>query len=207
MTFFPLPYQVYYSALTLPTVSYAHPAGAPLQILSQLLTHKYLHHEIREKGGAYGGGVNSRGLSGFFAYYSYRDPNPQNTMKIMRDAGRWARDKDWTEQDLEEAKLSVFQNVDAPESVSQEGMTRFLSGIDENMEQRKREQMLDVRKEDVREVAQKYLVEGMKDARVAVLGEKKDWVKEEEGWTVKKLELSKASESAGASDLSAGDLE
>ena len=205
-TFFPLPYQVYFSALAIPTVSYTHALGGPLQILSELLTHKHLHHEIREKGGAYGGGAYNRGLSGFFGYYSYRDPNPQNTLKIMRDAGRWARDKDWTHQNLEEAKLSVFQGVDAPESVSQEGMARFLSGIDEAMEQTKRQQLLDVKKEDIREVAQRYLVEGMKDARIAVLGEKKDWVKEEAGWSIKRMELNKDSESVGASDLSPGDL-
>ena len=206
-TFFPLPFQVYYSALALPTVSYIHPSGAPLQILSQLLTHRHLHHEIREKGGAYGGGAYAHSLSGLFGYYSYRDPNPQNTLKIMRDAGRWARDKAWTDRDLEEAKLSVFQGVDAPESVSQDGMTRFMSGVDEDMEQRKREQLLDVKQEDVREVAQRFLVEGMKEARIAVLGEKKDWVKENAGWVFKNMELSKPSESAGASDLSAGDLD
>ena len=206
MTFFPLPYQVYYSALAIPTVSYSHALGGPLQILSQLLTHKHLHHEIREKGGAYGGGAYSRDMSGLFGYYSYRDPNPQNTLTIMRDAGRWARDKEWTHQNLEEAKLSVFQDVDAPESVNQEGMTRFLSGVDEAMEQTKREQLLDVKKEDLREVAHRYLVEGMKDARIAVLGEKKDWVKEEAGWSIKSMDLSKASQSVGASDLSPGDL-
>ena len=205
-TFFPLPYQVYYSALAIPTVSYTHASGAALQILSQLLTHKHLHHEIREKGGAYGGGAYSRDLSGLFGYYSYRDPNPQHTLKTIQDAGRWARDKEWTDQNLEEAKLSVFQGVDAPESVSQEGMTRFLSGVNEAMEQTKREQLLDVRKEDIREVAQRYLVEGMKDARIAVLGEKKDWIKEEAGWSIKAIDLSKASQSVGASDLSPGDL-
>lgn len=205
-TFFPLPYQVYYSALAIPTVSYTHPSGGPLQVLSQLLTHKHLHHEVREKGGAYGGGAYSRGLSGLFGYYSYRDPNPQNTLKIMRDAGRWARDKEWTNQNLEEAKLSVFQGVDAPESVSQEGMTRFLSGVDEAMEQTKREQLLDVKREDIREVAQRYLVDGMKDARIVVLGEKKDWVNEEAGWSIKSMELSRPSESVGASDLGPGDL-
>ena len=205
-TFCPLPYQVYYTAASLPTVSYGDPAGAPLQILSQLITHKHLHHEIREKGGAYGGGAYARGLSGFFGFYSYRDPNPQNSLSIIRNAGRWARDKEWTDQDLEEAKLSTFQSVDAPQSVSDEGMTRFLSGVDEEMEQRRREQLLDVTKEDVRDIAQKYLVEGLKDMRVAVLGEKKDWVKEAEGWTIKSVELSSLSQTAGASDLSPGDL-
>ncbi|KAK4964118.1 Mitochondrial presequence protease, partial [Elasticomyces elasticus] len=68
-SFFPLPYQVYYSALSLPTVPYTDHSGAPLAILAQLLTHKHLHHEIREKGGAYGGGssLSLRMLSGMVA--------------------------------------------------------------------------------------------------------------------------------------------
>ncbi|KAK5141080.1 Mitochondrial presequence protease, partial [Oleoguttula sp. CCFEE 6159] len=127
-TFFPLPYQVYYSALAIPTVPYVEAAGASLQVLAQLLTHKHLHHEIREKGGAYGGGAYARGLGGLFGFYSYRDPNPSNSLAVMRGAGEWARERQWTARDVEEAKLSVFQSVDAPESVSQEGMTRFLSG-------------------------------------------------------------------------------
>lgn len=177
-TFFPLPYQVYYGALALPTVSYTSPEGAPLQILAQLLTHKYLHHEIREKGGAYGGGAYSRGLDGVFGFYSYRDPNPLNTIKVMRGAGQWAVEREWTERDLEEAKLSVFQSVDAPESVSGEGMVRFLNGVTDEMVQERRERLLDVNKEQVGQVAQKYLVEPLEDSRgeLVFLGEKKPWV-------------------------------
>ena len=195
-TFFPLPYQVYYSALAMRTVPYIHQSGGPLQILAQLLTHKHLHHEIREKGGAYGGGAYSRGLSGIFGMYSYRDPNPQNTLRIMRDAGRWAYDKSFSNQDLEEAKLSVFQSVDAPESVSDEGMTRFLNGIDEQMEKKRREQLLDVTKDDVRDVAQKYLVEGAPGASVAVLGERQDWISHADGWVVKSLQMAEPAHEA-----------
>ncbi|KAL8981964.1 MAG: hypothetical protein Q9205_003401 [Flavoplaca limonia] len=193
-TFFPLPYQVSYSAVSLPTVPYSHPSSAPLAILSQLLTHKHLHHEIREKGGAYGGGAYSRGLSGLFGFYSFRDPNPQNTLKIIADVGRWARDKDWIEQDLEEAKLSVFQGVDAPESVSDEGMTRFLSGVTEDMEQRKREQLLDVKKSDVADAAQKYLVGGMAEAKVAVLGSENGLTQSSDDWDVRQLQMAQHGE-------------
>ena len=188
-TFFPLPYQVSYSALGLRTVPYIHPHGAPLQLLSQLLTHKHLHHEIREKGGAYGGGAYAGGLSGLFGMYSYRDPNPQNTMKIMLEAGQWAFRKDFSDQDLEEAKLSVFQAVDAPESVSEEGMTRFLSGVDEEMQQIRRERLLDVTMTDVKDVAEKYLIERMPEATITVLGEGKELAREDQGWAIKKLQM------------------
>lgn len=188
-TFFPLPYQVYYGGLSMTTTSYTSPEGAPLQILSQLLTHKHLHHEIREKGGAYGGGAYSRALDGLFGFYSYRDPNPQNTLNIMRNAGRWAAEKEWSERDLEEAKISVFQSVDAPKSVNHEGMGRFLSGITEEMKQRKREQLLDVSKDQVREVAQKYLVEAINkgEERTAFLGEKQGWV--DGAWRVQDMDV------------------
>lgn len=133
--FFPLPYQVSYAAMCMKTVPYTHQDGAALQILSQLLTHKHLHHEIREKGGAYGGGAFHRGAGGIFGFYSYRDPNVPNTLKVMEGAGEFAVVNDWTERDLQEAKLSVFQGVDAPTSVSEEGMINFLDGITDEMRQ------------------------------------------------------------------------
>lgn len=188
-TFFPLPYQVYYGGLSVPTTSYTSPDGAPLQILSQLLTHKHLHHEIREKGGAYGGGAYSRALDGLFGFYSYRDPNPQNTLGIMKNAGRWARDREWSDRDLEEAKISIFQSVDAPKAVNQEGMGKFLSGITDEMKQKKREQLLDVSKAQVKEAAQKYLVDAVEkgEERIAFLGEKQGWV--DGKWTIKDMDV------------------
>lgn len=193
-TFYPLPYQVYYGALAVPTVSYTSDAGAPLQILSQLLTHKHLHHEIREKGGAYGGGAYSRGMDGIFGFYSYRDPNPQNTMAIMKNAGRWAVDKQWSPQDLEEAKLSVFQSLDAPVSINSEGLDKFMFGITEEMIQQRREQLLDVTKEQVQEVAQKYVVEPLAkdEGKLVFLGEKKPWV--DNAWDVRHLSLAAEAE-------------
>lgn len=192
--FFPLPYQVYYGGLSVATTSYTSPEGAPLQILAQLLTHKHLHHEIREKGGAYGGGAYSKALDGLFGFYSYRDPNPQNTLGIMRNAGRWAVEKEWSDRDLEEAKISVFQGVDAPKSVNQEGMARFLSGITDEMKQKKREQLLDVTKQQVRDVAQKFLVDAIErgEERTTFLGEKQGWV--DGSWSVHEMNVNGAEE-------------
>ncbi|KAK9416080.1 putative Metalloenzyme, LuxS/M16 peptidase-like protein [Seiridium unicorne] len=188
--FYPLPYQVYYGGLAIPTVSYTHQDGAPLQILAQLLTHKHLHHEIREKGGAYGGGAYMKGLDGLFGFYSYRDPNPQNTLSIMRGAGRWAVDKKFADQDLEEAKISLFKNIDAPKSINTEGMDRFRHGLTDEMKQKRREQMLDVTKDQIREVAQKYVVEAIEKGqeKIAFLGEKKDWV--DKSWDTREMNVS-----------------
>ncbi|KAG9523635.1 hypothetical protein KCU93_g6468, partial [Aureobasidium melanogenum] len=188
-SFYPLPYQVYYSGLALPTVPYTDSSGAPLAVLAQLLTHKHLHREIRERGGAYGGGAYSRALDGVFGFYSYRDPNPENTIKVLDNVGQWAVDRKWSDRDLEDAKLSVFQALDAPRSVSEEGMTRFVSGVSPDMEQTRRQQLLDVTQEQVRDAAERFLVKGMSDSSMAVLGARKSFVDEAQGWKVQEIGL------------------
>ncbi|CAD6503276.1 BgTH12-02943 [Blumeria graminis f. sp. triticale] len=185
--FYPLSYQVYYGALSLPTVPYTSTDSAPLQILAQILTHKHLHHEIREKGGAYGGGSTARSLDGVFNLYSYRDPNPRSTISIMQNSGLWAVNSKWSKRDIDEAKISVFQGVDAPKSVSSEGMARFLSGITDNLIQERRERLLDVSSEQVKDVAQKYIVAGIESHKegIAFLGELEPWM--DDSWQICKL--------------------
>ncbi|KAL4878439.1 Metalloenzyme, LuxS/M16 peptidase-like protein [Aspergillus karnatakaensis] len=185
--FYDMPYKVYYSGLALPTVPFTHSSSATLSVLSQLLTHNYLHPEIREKGGAYGAGASNGPVKGLFAFTSYRDPNPVNTLKVFENSGVFARDRAWSDREINEAKLGIFQGLDAPVSVDEEGTRYFMSGITHEMDQRWREQVLDVTAKDVNEVAQTFLVEGTRRS-VCLLGEKKDWA-EPEGWEVRKLSM------------------
>jgi len=108
-------------------------------------------------------------------------------MRIMAQAGEWARDRVWTAQDLEEAKLSAFQGYDAPQSVSREGMRLFLSGVTDDMLQTRRERLLDVTAEQVQTVADKFLVKRAAESSMAILGEKKEWAKESDGWEFRDL--------------------
>lgn len=186
--FFNMPFQVSYSALCLPTVPYIDPSGAGYNILTALLTHKHLHHEIREKGGAYGAFAYNRAVNGVFTLSSYRDPNPENSLRVMQEAGKWALDRSWTDQELEEAKLTIFQGLDAPQSVSSEGLLRFEIGITPEMEQERRERLLDVTKEDVRSAAGK-VIEGLEAGKgnFVLLGPRKPFIKEEDGWKVEDM--------------------
>ncbi|KAE8134274.1 Metalloenzyme, LuxS/M16 peptidase-like protein [Aspergillus pseudotamarii] len=183
--FYEMPYKVYYSGLAMQTVPFVHKSSAPLSVLSQLLTHNYLHPEIREKGGAYGAAASNGPVKGIFALTSYRDPNPLNTLKVFQNSGIFARDRSWSERELNEAKLGIFQGLDAPMSVDEEGSRYFMSGVTHEMDQRWREQLLDVTARDVNEVAQNFLVDGPRQS-VCLLGEKKDWA---EGWDVRKLSM------------------
>ncbi|KAK9237701.1 peptidase M16C associated-domain-containing protein [Lipomyces kononenkoae] len=182
--FYSMPFQVNYAGVCLRGVPYTHPDGAALQILANLLTHKYLHGEIREKGGAYGGGATYSGTGGVFSYYSYRDPHPLNTLKTISRAGEWALQNSWSERDLEEAKLSVFQGMDAPQSVASEGMIYFLHGIDDDMRQARRRRLLDVGIPAIKDVAEKYLVGKDNETSVALLGTTQDWISTENKWRI-----------------------
>lgn len=198
-TFFPLPYQVYYAAHATRTVPYTHADSAPLAVLAQLLTHKRLHPDIREKGGAYGASSYLSAARGTFGFATYRDPNPLNSLGVMADTGAWAEGREWTEREVEEAKLSVFQNVDAPQSVSEEGLELFLRGVEFEMEQERRERLLDVTAAQVRDVAGRYVVEGkQREKNSVLLGEKKEGVGEEkDGWTEMPLNVGEAVEEKG----------
>lgn len=184
--FYDLPYKVYYSGQATQTVPFTDPASAPLTVLSQMLTHNYLHPEIREKGGAYGAGASNVPLKGIFTFMSYRDPSPMNSLKVFQNSGTFARDRAWTEREIEEAKLGIFQGLDAPVSVDDEGARYFMSGVTHEMDQRWREQVLDVTAKDVNEVADRFLVNGVRKT-TCVLGEKKDWAGSE--WDVRKLSM------------------
>ena len=54
------------------------------------MSQHYLHREIREKNGAYGGGTSHSALDGIFSFTSYRDPNPLKTVSTFEKAAEWA---------------------------------------------------------------------------------------------------------------------
>lgn len=191
-TYFTLPFQVSYIGVALPGVPYTHKDAGALQILANLLTHKYLHREIREKGGAYGGGASYSPLDSVFTFYSYRDPNPSNSLKAVSSSGKWAMKHEWTERDIEESKLSIFQGIDAPLSPRSEISSEFVHGITNEMRQARRTNLLDVKVSDIKRVAEQYLLpylgENMDKASVSVLGPSQEGFNKEQGWNVIDLE-------------------
>jgi Zn-dependent M16 (insulinase) family peptidase len=186
-TFIQMPIQVSFAGIALPGVPYTHKDGPALAVLAQILSHKHLHPEIREKGGAYGAFARFSGLEGLFSMMTYRDPDPGNSIRIFRNSGHWILAQNFTKSDLEEAKISIFKGLDAPASVSMEGMVEFEAGITPELQQQRREGLLDVTIDDVKRVAQGYLIDGVGDGREVVIGPKLP-SRAELGWkTVKNL--------------------
>lgn len=161
------PFQVHYTGQSMMGVPYTHTDSASLQVLSNILTFKHLHREIREKGGAYGGGSTYNALDGIFNFYSYRDPHPMNSLTTFENTASYVLNNlELTQQDLNEAKLTIFQNVDSPISAKSEGTAVFTYGITDEIRQKRREQLLDVETSDIYRVTEKYLV---KNKRISAI--------------------------------------
>ncbi|XP_065809359.1 presequence protease, mitochondrial-like [Labrus bergylta] len=182
-TFFQLPFPVHFISESIRTVPFSHHDYASLCILARMMTAKFLHGEIREKGGAYGGGARMGG--GLFSFYSYRDPNSVQTLSAFRRGVDWAKSGQFTQQDIDEAKLSVFSAVDSPVAPADKGMDRFLSGVTDEMKQNHRERLFAVTHQSLVEVAERYLGVGQRTCGVAILGPENEAIKKDPSWIVK----------------------
>ncbi|CAG8814210.1 19403_t:CDS:2, partial [Racocetra persica] len=181
--FFPLPFAVNFSAKCFRGAPYTHSDGPKLQVLSSLMKIHYLHREIREKNGAYGGGAMYSPTSGIFSFFSYRDPKTLETLQTYKQAIDWVANRKFSQQEMDEAKLSIFQSIDAPISVAQEGLIYFEDRISDDMRQLRREQLLSVTEDDVKKAA-KILEqqEHLNWNSITIIGEGKPEILEDSKW-------------------------
>ncbi|XP_043470715.1 presequence protease, mitochondrial [Leptopilina heterotoma] len=170
-----VPFSVNFASKAILTVPYTNQDSPILSVLAKLLTNNYLHSEVREKGGAYGGGARLSS-DGIFAFYSYRDPNSIKTHDIFDGAYDFLRNYKITERDLLEAKLGLFQDIDSPIPPSNRGLIKFLYGITYNDIQMRRERIKSVTRDDIMRVGEKYLKPKANNVKVgrALIGPKND---------------------------------
>ncbi|KAJ8049766.1 Presequence protease, mitochondrial [Holothuria leucospilota] len=177
-----LPFPVNYVSMGTTAVPYKNADFAKLTVLARLLSAKFLHREIREKGGAYGSGA-TMSTDGTFKFYSYRDPRSVETLEVFHQSLPWIEKGTFTEQDLDEAKIAVFSSVDAPIAPGSRGVSSFLSGLSDDIRQAHRERLFAVTRDDVIEVAQRYLGKGCQTQAVSLIGPDNE-VTRQNGWKV-----------------------
>jgi len=177
-----VPFPINFTAQSIATVPYTHPDSAALRVLASVLSSKYLHTEIREKGGAYGGGATAG--SGTFTFYSYRDPKNLETFTVYRESLDWAVDGNITPQDVEEGQLRVFQKLDEPVQPGYRGIREFLSGVDDQTFNQQRLRVKGVTKDDLVRVTNEHLIDSPVSGR-ALIGPAQTGL-EDLGWTTKR---------------------
>jgi hypothetical protein len=163
---------VSYVARVFRAVPFSHEHAAGLMVLAKLLRGGYLHREIREKGGAYGGMASYDAQGGLLTMLSYRDPHLLRTLRVYHDAARWAAEGRFAETDILEAVLGVFGQLDRPLSPGGKGhreFHRYLRGASAEARQAFRRRILAVDARQLADLARRYLVEGWDGSAVAVV--------------------------------------
>jgi len=142
------------------TVRYTHPDAPALLVLANYLKDTFLHRELREKGGAYGGYAVAGIASGTFYFGSYRDPNIVRTYDIFDRAVSLVTEGGIDAEGLKEAILCACGDVDPLESPDIKGRreaTNRSTGFDRGQRERFKQRLLSVGPEDLRRVARTYL--------------------------------------------------
>jgi Zn-dependent M16 (insulinase) family peptidase len=149
-----------------------HPLAPALAVISKLLRSMYLHREIREKGGAYGGFALYGMEDGLFSLGSYRDPHIQRTLDVYTGALDFIRSGTYTSEDIKEAVLQVCSNIDKPNPpgiAAREAFFRELIGLSDDARIRFKTDLLALTRKQVVEAAERFFNPEHIDAAVAVI--------------------------------------
>ncbi len=163
---------VAYVVRTFATVPFSHADAPLLLLLGKLLKAGFLHREIREKGGAYGGLTSCDVEGGTFSLLSYRDPHIVRTLRVYDAAAEWAAAGRFSAQELDEAILAVFSDLDRPLSPAGRAGREFanlLQGLTPELRQQFRQGVLAATSGDLSRVAQSYLLDNRQRSAVTVI--------------------------------------
>ncbi|SPN74086.1 Peptidase M16C associated [Chlamydia serpentis] len=157
-----IPARAAFNALAFPIgdIPYDHPDAAALTVAAEILDNVVLHTKIREQGGAYGSGAAANLSRGSFYCYSYRDPEIAATYKAFLKGVSDIASGKFTREDIYEGALGVIQGLDmpvAPGSRASVAFYRLKSGRIPALRQAFRRSVLEMTKEHICMVVDKYL--------------------------------------------------
>lgn len=153
--------QVQFCAKAYAAVPSQHEDAPALMALGGFLRNGFLHRAIREQGGAYGGGAGYDGNSCAFRFFSYRDPRLSETLADFDASLDWLQSTKHHSDQLEEALLGIFADMDKPLSPAGEARQAFhsnLYGRTPLQRQMMRERLLALKISDLQAVAARYLI-------------------------------------------------
>ncbi len=146
---------VAFNAKSFKALSYVHPDSASLALSAYIFKNSTLHTRIREQGGAYGAGARYNPANANFYFFSYRDPNIASTLSAFDDAIAEVIAGDFDASDLEEAKLELLQNLDAPISPGSRAVIAYAllcEGKTDTMRQAFRDRLFSTNCQDIQKV-------------------------------------------------------
>ena len=158
------------------TVGMTHEDSPGLAVISKILRSLYLHREIREKGGAYGGFAIYNSEEGLFSFGSYRDPHIKRTLDVYKNACDFIVNGDYSQTDVKEAILQVCSEIDKPETPGPSAMKAFyrdITKLDDTIRQQFKDSLLQLDKKRIQIIAEKYFTIDESLKGTAVISSKK----------------------------------
>lgn len=150
---------VSFVAQSFETVRLGHDDAPSLAVISKMLRSLYLHREIREKGGAYGGFAMYNSAEGIFSFGSYRDPYIRRTLDVYENACDFIAHGNYSEDDIKEAVLQVCAEIDKPETPGPASIKAFYRDIlhlSDEKRQNFKSCLLKLDKKTIKKTAEKY---------------------------------------------------
>jgi len=163
---------VSFVASTFETVRLSHEDAPALSVISKILRSMYLHREIREKGGAYGGFAIYSPEDGIFYFGSYRDPHIVSTLNVYDGARNFIRSGNFSDEDIKEAVLQVCSEIDKPDPpgpAAKKAFFRKIVSLSDDMRERFKEKLLGMTRKQVINAAEKYFAGTPERQAVAVI--------------------------------------
>ncbi|MFH2046134.1 MAG: insulinase family protein [Pseudomonadota bacterium] len=163
---------VSFVAYNFDVVRMEHEDAPALAVLSKLLKSMYIHREIREKGGAYGGYSTYNIEDGIFSYASYRDPHIVNTLNVFKKAPAFIKKGNFSNEDVKEAILQVCSEIDRPDTPGIAAIKAFyrkIVSLSDEMRKRFKKGVLAVTREKIIDVSNRYLEDKDNSCGIAVI--------------------------------------
>lgn len=151
---------VSYVAKCFKTPVFTHVDSPKLLVLANLIRSCFLHGEIREKGGAYGGMAGYNPDEGIFSMLSYRDPHLARTISVFENTLDWIKSGDFSDLDVDETILQTCSGMDTPMSPAGKAVVEYVNerkGKTREMRENFRAGVLSCTKSDLIRVGSKYL--------------------------------------------------
>jgi len=117
--------QVNHCVIAWPAPRVGHPDAPALAVAAELMGAALLHQALREKGGAYGGFASYASDAGMFSMSSFRDPRLAGTYADFAAAVDAILKDDFTQEQVEEAIISVIKGLDKPLSPYGDAITAW----------------------------------------------------------------------------------
>ncbi len=156
-------------------VKITHDDSPGLSVISKLLRSLYLHREIREKGGAYGGFAMYNTEEGIFSFGSYRDPHIKQTLDVYKSACDFIMKGEYTPTDVKEAILQVCSDIDKPETPGPAAMKAFyrdITRLSDEIRKHFKDELLRLDKNKIQQIAQNYFNIDDKEKGICVISSK-----------------------------------